>query len=189
MYGESLNEHQYGGDDQQENEEQPKKLFENEEPYTPPKPYVPPIHFPGRFVKQKHDEPPTDVFEEIVFSMLFYIFTGVPSLESFGDDLLPNQEKNKLKLDDESLMPIHHKKEDSELDDEIAALNEFHSSIKIIVPATSSTNFEGMLLRKERRKHHHNQVLVEIQNTIFKVLQKKPLIPTKVRRYIDFLPP
>ncbi|KAB2631085.1 hypothetical protein D8674_008604 [Pyrus ussuriensis x Pyrus communis] len=184
MYGESLNEHQYGGDDQQEKEEQLKKaccayfhkvpeFFENEESYTPTKPYIPPIPFPGRFVKQKHDGPPIDVFEEI----------------SFGDDLLSNQEKNKLKLDDESLMPIHHKKEDSELDVEIAALNEFHSSIKIIAPATSSTNFEGMLLRKERRKQHHNQVLVEIQSTIFKVLQKKPLLPTKVRRYLDFLPP
>ncbi|KAB2631126.1 GDSL esterase/lipase [Pyrus ussuriensis x Pyrus communis] len=60
----------------------------------------------------------------------------VPSLESFGDDLLPYQEKNKLK-----------------------------------------------------RKYHHNQVLVEIQRTIFKVPQKKPLIPTKVWRYLDFLPP
>ncbi|RXH87367.1 hypothetical protein DVH24_034267 [Malus domestica] len=81
----------------------------------------------------------------------------VPSLESFGDDLLPYQEKNKLKLDDESLLPIHHKKEDSRLDDEIVALSEFHSSIEIIAPATSSTIFEDMLLRKERRKHHHNQ--------------------------------
>ncbi|KAB2615214.1 hypothetical protein D8674_021802 [Pyrus ussuriensis x Pyrus communis] len=93
----------------------------------------------------------------------------VPSLESFGDDLLPYQEKNKLKLDDESLLPIHHKKEDLELDDEIVALNEFHSSIEIIVTATPSTIFEDMLLCKERRKHHHNQVLVEIQRTIFKV--------------------
>ncbi|KAB2617275.1 hypothetical protein D8674_013144 [Pyrus ussuriensis x Pyrus communis] len=113
----------------------------------------------------------------------------VPSLESFGDDLLPYQEKNKLKLDDESLLPIHHRKEDSELDGEIAALNEFHSSIEIITPATSSTIFEDMLLRKERRKHHHNQVLVEIQHTIFKIPQKKPLLLTKVRRYLDFLPP
>ncbi|KAB2617285.1 hypothetical protein D8674_013154 [Pyrus ussuriensis x Pyrus communis] len=103
----------------------------------------------------------------------------VPSLESFGDDLLPYQEKNKLNLDDESLLPIHHKKENLELDDEIATLNEFHSSIKIIALATSSTIFEDMLLRKKRRKHHHNQVLVEIQRTIFKVPQKKPLLLTK----------
>ncbi|KAB2620709.1 hypothetical protein D8674_037689 [Pyrus ussuriensis x Pyrus communis] len=78
-----------------------------------------------------------------------------------------------------SLQPIHHKKENSELDDEIVALNEFHSSIEII----------DMLLRMERQKHHHNQVLVEIQRTIFKVRQKKPLLPTKVRRYLDFLAP
>ncbi|KAB2606412.1 hypothetical protein D8674_006129 [Pyrus ussuriensis x Pyrus communis] len=77
----------------------------------------------------------------------------VPSLEYFGDDLLPYQEKNKLKLDDDSLLPIHHKKEDSE------------------------------------QKHHHNQVLLEIQRTIFKVPQKKPLLSTKVRRYLDSLPP
>ncbi|RXH88471.1 hypothetical protein DVH24_000070 [Malus domestica] len=74
----------------------------------------------------------------------------VPSLESFGDDLLPYQEKNKLKLDDESLLPIHYKKEDSELDDEIAALNKFHSSIEIIAPATPSTIFEDMFIQKER---------------------------------------
>ncbi|RXH71576.1 hypothetical protein DVH24_018931 [Malus domestica] len=65
----------------------------------------------------------------------------VRSLESFGDDLLPYQEKNKLKLDDESLLPIHHKKEDSELNDETASLSEFHSPIEIIAPATSSTIF------------------------------------------------
>ncbi|KAB2614839.1 hypothetical protein D8674_021427 [Pyrus ussuriensis x Pyrus communis] len=189
MHGESINEHQSGGDDQEEKEEQPKEAFcayfhsellafyEDEEPYTPPKPYVPPIPFPGRIVKQKHNEPPIDVLEEIV-----------PYLESLGDYLLTYQEKNKLKLDDESLLPIHHKKEDSELDDEIAALNEFHSSIEIIAPATSSTIFEDMLLRKERREHHHNQVLVEIQRTIFEVPQKKPLHPTKVWRYLDFLP-
>ena len=74
----------------------------------------------------------------------------VPYLEYLEDDLLPYQEENKLKLDDKSLLPIHHKKEDSELDDEIAALNEFHSSlvatnssIEIIALATSSTIFEG----------------------------------------------
>ncbi|KAB2609980.1 hypothetical protein D8674_039151 [Pyrus ussuriensis x Pyrus communis] len=171
MYGESLtkleiqlsqivkalNEHQFGGDDQEKDEEQLKeaccayfhskvpKLYEDEEPYIPPRPYVPPILFPGRFVKQKHDKPPIDVFEEI--------------------------------------LPVHHKKEDSELDDDIAALNEFHSSlatthssIEIIAPATSSTIFEDLFFYKERRKHHHNQVL-------------KPLIPTNVRRYLDFLPP
>ncbi|RXH99567.1 hypothetical protein DVH24_021369 [Malus domestica] len=160
----AINEHQFG------------------EPYIPPKPYVPPIPFPGRFVKQKHDESPIDVLGETVPDI-------VPSLESFGDDLLPYQEKNKLKLDDESLLPIHHMKEDSELDDEIATLNKFHSSIEIIALATSSTIFEDMLLCKERRKHHHNQVLMEIQHTIFKVPRKKPLIPTKVRRYLDFLPP
>ncbi|RXH67375.1 hypothetical protein DVH24_027522, partial [Malus domestica] len=34
-------------------------------------PYVPPIPFPGRFVKQKHDEPPIDVLEEIVLDIVF----------------------------------------------------------------------------------------------------------------------
>ncbi|KAB2617278.1 hypothetical protein D8674_013147 [Pyrus ussuriensis x Pyrus communis] len=151
------------------------ELYEDEKPYTPPKPYVPPIPFPGRFVKQKHDEPPIDVFEEIMPDIVFKAlplssnsidcfpksvsdspccFTSlqVPSLESIRDDLLPYQEKNKLKLHDKSLLPIHHKKEDSEPDDEIAALNKFHSSIEIIAPATSSIIFEDMLLRKERRK-------------------------------------
>ncbi|KAB2615455.1 hypothetical protein D8674_022043 [Pyrus ussuriensis x Pyrus communis] len=45
----------------------------------------------------------------------------VPFLESLGDGLLPYQEENELKLDNESLLPIHHKKEDSKLDDEIVA--------------------------------------------------------------------
>ncbi|KAB2608502.1 hypothetical protein D8674_011670 [Pyrus ussuriensis x Pyrus communis] len=167
----ALNEHQFGDDDQEEEAEQPKeaccayfynevpKLFKDEEPYIPPKPYVPPIPFPRRFVKQKHDEPPID-------------------------------------LDGKSLLPIHHKKEDLELDDQIVALNEFHSSLaatnssmEIITPATSSKFFEDLLLHKERRKQHHNKVLVEIQRTIFKVPQKKPLIPTKVWRYLDCLPP
>lgn len=58
----ALNEHQSGGDDQEEDEELPKEaccayfhevleLHKDEEPFIPPKPYVPPIHFPGRFVK------------------------------------------------------------------------------------------------------------------------------------------
>ncbi|RXH78728.1 hypothetical protein DVH24_002246 [Malus domestica] len=35
--------------------------------------------------------------------------------------------------------------------------------------AIPSTIFEDMFIRKERRKHHHNHVLVEIQRTIIKV--------------------
>ncbi|KAB2614741.1 hypothetical protein D8674_021329 [Pyrus ussuriensis x Pyrus communis] len=131
-----------------------------------------------------------DFFSKVMLdSPCCFTSLQVPSLESFEDDLLPYQEKNKLKLDDESLLPIHHKKEDSELDNEIAALNEFHSSIEIIAPATSSTIFEDMLLHRERQKCHHNHVFVEIQCTMFKVPRKKPLLPTKVQRYLDFLPP
>ncbi|CAN6718852.1 unnamed protein product [Malus baccata var. baccata] len=137
-----------------------------------------------------------EVLSQSANSLEFFFKSYVPSLESFGDDFLPYQEENKSKLDDKSLLPIHHKKEDSELDDEIDALNEFHLSlaatnlsIEIIAPATSSTIFKDMLLRKERRKHHHNQVFVEIQRTTFKDPQKKPLLPTKVQRYLDFLPP
>ncbi|CAN6554677.1 unnamed protein product [Malus baccata var. baccata] len=59
----ALNEHQFGGDDQEEKEEQPKQtccayfhevleLYEDEKPFIPPKPYVQPISFLGRFVKQ-----------------------------------------------------------------------------------------------------------------------------------------
>ncbi|RXH70635.1 hypothetical protein DVH24_013381 [Malus domestica] len=144
----TLNEQQSGSDYQEEKEEQPKEaccayfhsevpeFYKDEEPYTPSKPYVPPVPFPRRFVKQKHDEPPIDV----------------PYLESLGDDLLPYQEENELKV-----RPIHHKKEDLELDDEIAALNEFcsslvanNSSIEIIAPTTSLTIFEDMVLHKER---------------------------------------
>ncbi|KAB2625478.1 hypothetical protein D8674_017138 [Pyrus ussuriensis x Pyrus communis] len=144
----ALNEQQSGGDYEKEKEEQPKEaccayfysevleFYEDEELYTPPKLYVPPVPFPRRFVKQKHDE-----------------------LD-----------------DDKSLLPIHHMKEDSELDDEIVALNEFrsslvakNSSIEIIGPATSSTIFEDMVLHKEKLKRHHNKVLLEIQSTIFKV--------------------
>ncbi|CAN6718669.1 unnamed protein product [Malus baccata var. baccata] len=54
------------------------------------------------------------------------------------------------------------------------------------------TSFQDMashFIHKERQKRHNNQVLVEIQCTIFKVPRKKPLLPTMVRRYLDFLPP
>ncbi|CAN6711669.1 unnamed protein product [Malus baccata var. baccata] len=115
----ALNEHQSDGDDQEEKEEQPKEAccayFH--------KPYVPPIHFPGRFVKQKHDESPINVLGETVPDIVF------------------------------EALPI-------------------------------SSN-----LIEWRQKSHHNQVIVEIQCTIFKVPRKKPLLPTKVRRYLDFLPP
>ncbi|KAB2600397.1 hypothetical protein D8674_010668 [Pyrus ussuriensis x Pyrus communis] len=172
----AINEHQSDGDDQEEKEEQPKEalcayfhsevlaFYEDDEPYTPPKPYVPPIRFPGRFVKQKHDEPPIYVLEEIVPDIVFEALPQssnpiewfsksmsdsprcfksfqVPYLESLEDDLLPFQDEKELKLDNETFLPSQTKEED----------------------------MVSHCIHKERRKRHHNQGLVEIQHTIFKV--------------------
>ncbi|KAB2608463.1 GDSL esterase/lipase [Pyrus ussuriensis x Pyrus communis] len=138
-------------------------FYKDEEPYTLPKPYVPLIPFPGIFVKQKHDEPPIDVLEEIVPNIVFEAlrqssnsiewfsksmsdsaccFTSfqVPDLESLEDDLLPFQDEKRIEEED---MVLH-------------------------------------FIRKERQKRRYNQVLKEIQRTIFKVPRKKSLLPTKV---------
>ncbi|KAB2595537.1 hypothetical protein D8674_030987 [Pyrus ussuriensis x Pyrus communis] len=148
----ALNEHQSGGDDQEEKEEQPKEaccayfhevleLYEDEEPFILPKPYVPPIPFPGRYVKQKHDE-----------SLINVLGETVPHLECLEDDLLPFQEGKELKFNNETLLPTQTKEKDMVLH----------------------------FIHKKRQKRHHNQVLVEIQRTIFKVPPKKPLLPTKL---------
>ncbi|CAN6695302.1 unnamed protein product [Malus baccata var. baccata] len=47
------------------------EIYKDEEPYIPPKPYVLPISFPGRFVKQKHNEPPIGVLGETMQDIVF----------------------------------------------------------------------------------------------------------------------
>ncbi|KAB2608457.1 hypothetical protein D8674_011625 [Pyrus ussuriensis x Pyrus communis] len=151
------------------------ELYKDEELYILPKPYVLPLPFPRRFsheyapIKQ-HDEPPIDVLGETLSDIVFEAFPlSSNSIYCFSKSVSDSPccftsfQVPYLESLENDLLPFQEGKK-LKFDNET-----------LLPSQTKEDDMVSHFIHKERQKCHHNQVF-------------KPLLPTKVWRYLDFLP-